>query len=155
MMVIQIVPTYEDAARHEAVFRRAVEVSRDRPDLQGQLLIALAGDLARQGKGDQALKVFQQLLTGKTSEVTEVFVLAARHAEELLVAQNQRDAAINMYARLFAQTVKPHIDGGYAQSAYYLLGTRLAELLTDAGQADAARKIRDKVGVGLEPVLKT
>lgn len=153
MMVLKIAPTYGDAARREAIYQQSVDVYRPRPDLQGQLLVALGDDLARQGKKDAAYKTYQQVI-GRSRNLTEVFLLAVGHAQDLLLAAQKRDAAIQLYQQLFAETKKPRVDGGYAQSAYYQLGKRLVELLNDAGQKEEARKVQDKVGENYEPTIQ-
>jgi tetratricopeptide (TPR) repeat protein len=153
-MVMQILPTYEDANRRNGIFLKALDVYRDRLDLQGHLTIAWGEDLAARGEKERAMKVFEQVMTSKTHDVTEVLVKAARRAEELLLADNHRDAAIKMYSQLFADLKKPALDGGFSQSSFYVLGRRLAELLTDAGQRDAALKVQQKIGPTLNSGLQ-
>ena len=152
LMVMKIAPTYADVARREAIYLKSIDVYRQRPDLQGQLMVAWGDDLLKQGKKDAALGAYQQVMA-KMRDLTEVFLLAARHAQDLLVADKKTDAAIGMYRKLFAETKKPRQDGGYAQSAYFQLGKRLVDLLTEAGQADEAKKVQDKIGESFDPAI--
>jgi hypothetical protein len=153
-IVMQILPTYEDPNRRKTVFLKALEVYQERVDLQGHLKIAWGDDLASHGYKEQALGVYQQVIASKTRDVTEVLVNAAKRVEELLVAENHRDAAIKMYTQLFSELKKPALDGGFTQSSFYLVGRRLAELLTEAGQGDAARKVQQKIGPSIASALE-
>ncbi|MFB3893424.1 MAG: tetratricopeptide repeat protein [Phycisphaerae bacterium] len=154
MMILQLAPTYEEPARREKIYLGCIDIYPQRPDLQGQFMIALGDDYAKAGKKDQAFQAYQKVITGKTREITEVYLLAVTHTEELLVAANKRDDAIRMYSQLFDQARKPRVDGGYPQSAYYRLGKRLAELLTEANQPEAAKKIYEKIGERTEPAIR-
>ena len=64
------------------------------------------------------------------------------------MAAKHRDQAIQMYSQLFSQAHKPAdmAAADYTQSAYYQLGRRLCDLLGEDGQADAASKVRKKIG---------
>jgi hypothetical protein len=147
-MVLQIVPTYE-ASRREKIYLAAADVYSHRPDLHARLMTALGDDYALQGKKDQALATYKQVM-GAHHELTEVLLTAAARAEDLLLGGGHRDAAIQMYSQLFAQSHQPDAEGAqaadYPQSAYYQIGRRLSELLSDDGQADAAGKVRQKIG---------
>jgi tetratricopeptide (TPR) repeat protein len=147
-IMLQIVPTYEPD-RREKIYRRGIELYSLRPDLQGRLKIALGDDYKDQGKMDQALKSYQSVYTSPPMrELTELLVLAVRHAGDLLVADNRRGEAIELYRKLFSESNKPERNGAYHQTAYYLLGRRLAELLQDDSQADAAKQVLQKIGEG-------
>lgn len=144
-LALRIVPTYE-AARREKIYQRGAEVYSHRPDLQAQLLIALGDDYAAQGKKDQALKTYRQVVA-EARELTEILLIAARRAENVMVAGGHRDQAFQMYKQLFGDVRKGNPRAAdYTQSAYYQLGRRLSELLGEDGQADAARQIRRKIG---------
>jgi hypothetical protein len=144
-LIVQIVPTYEPA-RREKIYRGAIEMYAHRPDLQAQVLIALGDDYAAQGRKDQALGAYQEVLTSQMREMTEALVTASRRAGDLLVADRRRDQAIALYQRLFSEAKEPDRDGAYYQTAYYQLGKRLAELLQDDSQADAAKQVLQKIG---------
>ena len=153
-VLMQFIPMCDDEARREAIYLKVMEVYPVRPDLQAQVMIARADDLATHNKKDQALKVYQEVIT-KNGDLTEVFLTAAARVGDMFLADGRRDAAIKTYTQLFSQLRKPAVDGGYPQSAYYQLGKRLAELLTEAGQQSAAQKITDEIGPGFAPALNS
>jgi len=144
-LVLQIVPTYEPA-RREKIYQGAAEAYAHRPDLRGRVMIALGDDYALQGKKDQALATYKQVM-GAHHDLTEVLLTAARRAGDLMVANRRRDQAIQMYTQLFSDSRRPDAQAAdYSQSAYYQLGRRLEDLLREDGQADAARRVLRKVG---------
>jgi hypothetical protein len=110
--------------------------------------VALGDDDAAQGKKDQALKAYREVYSSQLRELTELLVLASRRAGDLLAADNRRGEAIDLYRKLFSETAKPERNGAYHQTAYYQLGRRLAELLQDDSQADAAKQVLQKIGDG-------
>ena len=145
LMAMRILPTIPTPSRRENVYRRALKLYGWRPDLQGRLLIALGDDYRQQDKKDQALAAYGQAAT-KSLKVPEVVLKATGRAEEMLVAANRRDVAIQMYRRLFAETRPRKVATAFReQTSYYRLGKRLADLLEDAGRADEAKRIRAKI----------
>jgi hypothetical protein len=62
-----------------------------------------------------------------------------------MLGEKHRDQAIALYRQLFNETPRPSFSGGYQQTAYYQLGKRLAELLNEDSQGDAARKVLEKI----------
>ncbi|MFB3894282.1 MAG: hypothetical protein ACE15C_19935 [Phycisphaerae bacterium] len=153
-LAMRIVPTY-DAARREGIYLKCIAVYQRRPDLQGYLMVALADELGSQGKRDAALKAYQQVITGKTRSLTEVFLTAVTHADAFFLSEGRRDQAIQMYRQLFSEARKPApTNYCFRQSMYYQLGERLAELLDDDGQKDAAKQVRSDIGLKGEPAGK-
>ena len=152
-MVMQLVPTFDDAAQREKVYQKAFAVYAKRPDLQGQIMITLGDDLAKSGKKAEAMKCYQWVMTSKTATLADVLLTAARRAESLLAGEKKDDQVLQMYSGLFAQAKRGNPDSpAFRQTAYYRLGQRLAALLDDARQTDAANKVREKLG---ESVGKT
>ena len=145
-MVAQIVPTLPEPAAREKVYKKAVAFYSARPDLQGQLSVALADDLYEQGKKDEALKIYGQVAAGNMKYV-QIVMDATAHAAQRLVKDNKTGMAVQMYKQLFAMTKKPHEGWDYEFSAFYQIGTRLVALLKQDGQQDAAAKVMEKIGV--------
>jgi hypothetical protein len=144
--MIQIVPTYEPA-RREPIYRKAIELYARRPDLQGQLYVALGDDFLAQGRKDLALKAYQDVYTSKLRELTEVFLIASRRAGDMMVDAQHRDDAIALYRKLFGDAHPPaNRNGAYHQTAYYQLGKRLAELLQEDSKGEEARQILQRIG---------
>ena len=127
------------------ILQKCVDLYARRPDLQAQMLIALGDEYVSQGKKDLALAAYKRVTSSKLREQTEVVLIAAKHTEDLLLADKRRDQAIALYRQLFTDTPRPDFSGGYQQTAYYQLGKRLADLLTEDSQADAARKVLEKI----------
>ena len=144
-MVAQIVPSLQEPADREKVYKKAIAFYASRPDLQGQLSVALADDLYEHNKKDEALKIYGQVAAGNLKFV-QIVMNATAHASDRLTKDNKTDMAIKMYAQLFGMFKKPHEDFEYNDSAYYQLGMRLATLLGQDGQRDAAAKVLDKIG---------
>jgi len=145
-LILQILPTY-DAARREQVLQRCVDLYARRPDLQGHMIIALGDEYAAAGRMDLALTTYKRVTSSKLRELTEIVLIAANRAGDLMLADKHRDQAVAFYRQLFEQTPKPEFSGGYQQTAYYQLGKRLADLLNEDGQADAARKVLEKINL--------
>jgi hypothetical protein len=143
-MVAQIVPTLQDPADREKVYKKAVAFYGSRPDLQGRLSVALADDLYEQSRKDEALKIYSQVTVGNMKYV-QIVTDAAAHAETRLTKDNKTAMAIKMYAQLFSMLKKPHEDFEYYDSAFYQLGTRLVALLKQDGQQDAAERVSEKI----------
>lgn len=94
-------------------------------------------------------------MTGKTRDLTELLLLAAGHAQTLLLADNNIDGAIKMYTQLFADAKAPaKRTMAYEYTAYYQLGTRLAHLLEVSGPKIAAKNLLDKIGSKPDPANK-
>lgn len=145
LMAMRIVPTIPTPSRRENVYRRALTLYGWRPDLQGRLLIALGDDYRQQDKKDKALTAYGEAAS-KSLKVPEVALKATGRAEELLLAANRRDMAIQMYSKLFAKTKREKVASVFReQTSHYRLGKRLVDLLEDAGRTDDARSIRAKI----------
>ena len=144
-----VVPTIAEPARRESVYQKALAVYGARPDLQGKLLLALAEDLTRQGKTDKALSAFEQAALNGV-DVPAVVLTAAKGAEAVLLQTNRREAVVRMYTQLMAKTTNRTkiADAFRQQTSHYQLGLRLAGLLTEAGQGDAAKRVLAEIGAG-------
>jgi tetratricopeptide (TPR) repeat protein len=152
-MVAQIVPTLQEPASREKVYKKAIAFYGARPDLQGQLSVALADDLYEQGKKDEALKIYGQVAAGNM-KFAQIVMDASAHAETRLTKDNNTATAIKMYTQLFSMLRKPHEDWDYYESTYYQLGNRLVAVLKKDGQQDAADKISDKISTKEEKAKK-
>jgi len=145
LLVMRMVRTLPDAAHRREVYQRAIDVYGSRPDLKGRLLIALGDEHRDAGKGDEALAVYRQAAT-ECVKLAEVVVPSARRAEALLAAGDQRAAAIRLYRGLFSRTEKQQVSGYFrAQTSHFQLGSRLADLLDEAGKGQEAERIRRKL----------
>lgn len=141
-IVLAIAPTVKDLARREEVLRKSLNIYGGRVDLQGRILIAL-GDLYReQNNKDKAASTYADA-AARCIDCPDVAVTAASKAEAILVESGKRDAAIRMYSQLYGKTKKSKAaDMFRGQTTHNQLGNRLADLLSDAGQAEAAKKLR-------------
>jgi len=142
-LVMRIVPTIPEFAKRLRVYRRALGIYGSRPDLYGRILIAIGDDYAKEGLADKALRAYEQA-AARCVQVAEVVLTASGRAEKLLRDAGRTRLAINMYKRLFAKARRPKT-AFREQTAYYQLGRRLARLLREAGQDDAAERIEKKL----------
>jgi hypothetical protein len=140
-MVLELAPTLPDADRREKAYKKSLAVYGQRPDLKGRILLALGDDARQQGQKAKALAAYLAA-ANDCIQVPEVALRAASACEELLTTENKAAAALRLYQTLFAKTRKEDCAEEFRkQTSNYKLGTRLAELLRDAGQAGAADKI--------------
>jgi len=145
LMVMQIVPTVDDPARRESVYRKALGVY-GRPDLQGKMLIALGDDFLDRDKKAQALKAYSEAAR-RCADVADVVLKAAGQAEALLLDAGRPDMALDMYKELFAKARKTAVaDVFRRQTARYQLGVRLAKLLRQVGQVASAERVLAEIG---------
>ena len=142
-LVMRIVPTIPEFAKRLRVYRRALGIYGSRPDLYGRILIAIGDDYAKEGLADKALRAYEQA-AARCVQVAEVVLTASGRAEKLLRDAGRTRLAINMYKRLFAKARRLKT-AFREQTAYYQLGRRLARLLREAGQDDAAERIEKKL----------
>ena len=141
-MILQIVPTLPEEAKREKAYKRALAVYGRRPDLKGKILLALAEESRTAGQNKKAVRIYQAAAV-ECIQVPSIVIPAAARAEELLVAENRRSAALRMYNMLFRKTSKRTSASEEVRrgTSHYKLGTRLAELLRAAGKAEAAKRI--------------
>jgi hypothetical protein len=140
-IVLELVPTLPDGDRREKAYKKSLAVYGQRPDLRGRILMALGEDARQQGQKAKALAAYQSAATD-CIQVPEIALRAASACEDLLSTENKKGAALKLYQTLFAKTQKEDCAEEFRkQTSHYKLGTRLAELLRDAGQAAAADKI--------------
>lgn len=141
-MVLQLVPTLTDETKREKAYRCALAVYGRRPDLKGKILLAMGDESRTLGDNKKAVKIYQAAAV-QCIQVPDIAFPAAARAEEILVAENQRSAALRMYAMLFGKTPKETDAAAEIRKStpHYRFGTRLAELLRQAGKAAAADRI--------------
>jgi tetratricopeptide (TPR) repeat protein len=139
--LMRIIPTLAEFSVREGVYAKMMDIYSARADLQGRTLLALGDDLRDQKADDRALKVYEQAAQ-KCAALAEIVTKAAAKVEEIHMENNQRDAAINYYRRLFNNAKKDKDAGIFRnQTVHYQLGSRLAALLTAAGRASEAKTI--------------
>ena len=140
-MVLRIVPTLPDAGKREKVYKRCLTVYGRRPDLKGRILIALGDESRDAGQKKQAVRIYRAAAV-QSIQVPGVVTDAAARAEKILLADNDRAAAIRLYQMLFTRTRKERAaEEIRRQTPRYKLGTRLAELLEAEGKGAAAKKL--------------
>jgi len=141
-MIMQLVPTIPDAAKRESTYKRALALYGMRPDLRGNILLALGGDYQKAGDDKKALQMYQ-VAALQCIQVPDIAIPAAEKAEEILLAQDQPKVLLKMYYTLFGSTRKEMgaSDELRKRTPNYKFGLRLAELLRAAGKGDMADKI--------------
>jgi transglutaminase-like putative cysteine protease len=140
-MILELVPTLEEPAKRDAAYKKSLAVYGRRPDLKGKILLAIGDEAREKGDAKQAIRIYQAAAM-ECVAVPDIVLPAAAKAEELLVADKKKDEAMRMYQALFAKTSKEDCALEIRkETSNYKLGTRLAELLREAGNKDAAEKI--------------
>jgi hypothetical protein len=144
--LLRLIPTVPDLAAREKLYQRAWSVYPTRPDLQGRLLVAQGDDYLERKQPEQALRCYEQA-AARCVQVAEIVVTAAAKAEEVYVQSKRREAAIQMYQRLFKSTKDDPQAGIFRnQTSHYQLGLRLAELLKQAGRSSDADRVLRQIG---------
>jgi hypothetical protein len=140
-MILELVPTLEEPAKREAAYKKSLAVYGRRPDLKGKILLALGDEAREKGDTKQAIRIYQTAAM-ECVVVPDIVLPAAAKAEELLVADKRKPEAMRMYQSLYAKTTKEDCALEIRkETSNYKLGARLAELLREAGNKDAAEKI--------------
>ena len=142
-LVMRIVPTIPDAAKREKIFKRALGIYGRRPDLYGQILIAVGDDYFKQDRKAKALRAYEGAAM-RCVDLAGVVLVASARAESLLRDARQQKMAINMYKKLFSKA-KKRKSAFSTQTAHYQLGKRLAGLLKDAGRNAEAKRVEDRL----------
>ena len=145
-LALQIVPTINDALRRVKAYKRSASVYRSRPDLQGRILIAIGDDYAEQGKRSEAIATYGDAAL-RGIHAAQIVLSASGRAEKLLVEDDKRKTAINMYEKLFEKARGGTDTALRRQSVRFQIGTRLAKLYMAEGDTQAADRILAKIGV--------
>ena len=136
----RIVPTISNGPRRIKLYKKMTKIYRSRPDLQGEILIALGKDYQSMGKKKNALKAYNTAAM-RCANLAQIVMKAAGSAEQIFLDANQPKLAIKMYTKLFRAAKKSDKIAAIEQTAHYQLGTRLAELLRNNGDTKTAEKI--------------
>jgi hypothetical protein len=140
-MILELVPTLEEPAKREMAYKKSLAVYGRRPDLKGKILLALGDEAREKGDAKQAIRIYQTAAM-ECVIVPDIVLPAAAKAEELLVADKKKVDAMRMYQALFAKTTKEDCALEIRkETSNYKLGARLADLLKEAGNKDAAERI--------------
>ncbi len=142
-MILELVPTVEEAAKRDATYKKSMAIYGRRPDLKGRILLAMGDDVRQRGQTARAILVYQTAAE-QCIVVPDVVLPAAAKAEELLVANDKKAHVLRLYQKLFAKTTR---SPGAAlevrkQTSNYKLGKKLVDLLKANGKFQAAEQIR-------------
>jgi len=145
LMVQRIAATIEEIPTRIKLYKQAASAFKNRPDLQGLMMIGLGDGYLAEDKRGKALKAYQQTAF-KCTKYASICLDAADKAEDILVDANRPSHAINMYKKLFSKTRKYKKDSAFKQtSAFYQIGLRLVNLYEDIGKSKEARRIRMQI----------
>lgn len=110
-----------------------------RPDLAGEILLAVGDDYEQQGNLGRAVIAYREAAS-KGGQMAEVVVSAAGKAEKILCDNNRQREAANMYEQLLNGVKKPDVSQAFAsQSLYHRLIKRLANLYRRMGMDKKAK----------------
>ncbi len=144
-IIMKICSTIENAPKRQQVYERALRIYPRRPDLQGNLLIALGDDLQDSGELRKALMAYDKA-TQVAINCGPVLLRAASRVEAMMMNENRPDMAIRMYAKLFQKTSRNRNTSAFRkQTANYQLGERLSQLLADAGRQADSMEVRRRM----------
>jgi hypothetical protein len=144
-MILELVPTLEEPAKREAAYKKSLAVYGRRPDLRGKILLTIADEAREKGDTKLAIRIYQTAAM-ECVIVPDIVLPAAAKAEELLVADKKKAEAMRMYQVLFAKTTKEDCSIEFRkETSNYKLGTRLADLLKEAGNKEMAERIKSSL----------
>lgn len=132
----------------------AAQQFQHRPDLAASARVDQAAMWAKAGDQAKAFAAYQEIINRYSNE-GKVLISALAGAEKLLTGK--RDAVLKMYEDAFRRVSKPKSSGEafWRSSNYYIVGSKYADLLRDAGKKTDAERIekqiepkKDKKGFG-------
>ncbi|MCD6377574.1 MAG: hypothetical protein J7L99_01845, partial [Planctomycetes bacterium] len=142
-MLLRIAPTIDDVKHRREIYRKAFDIYKRRPDLQGRILIAIGEDFERAGDKPAALRCYEQAAM-RCINIADIVIDAASHVEQMFREARRTDLAIQFYGRLFSRTRK--IRTAFPENtAHYQIGQRLAQLLKDAGDYRSAARVESQL----------
>jgi len=142
-MLLRIAPTIDDVKHRREIYRKAFNIYKRRPDLQGRILIAIGEDFEQAGDKPAALRCYEQAAM-RCINIADIVVDAASHVEQMFREARRTDLAIQFYGRLFSRTRK--IRTAFPENtAHYQIGQRLAQLLKDAGDYRSAARVESQL----------
>ncbi len=145
-IVQKIIPTIPDPEVRLKAYERMRNVyGKDRTDLIGQVMIAVADDLQSQGKKDRAYAAYENA-ANICIKIDGIVIKALDKAEKMLLESNKKEQAMKMYESYWGRCWHPSKEYRWRRStAWYILGKRYASLLLDLGKEAAAKDLYKKL----------
>jgi len=143
-IVLDVATTVPAGAARLKTYQNCLRCFGKRPDLAGEILIAMGNEYAALRHGDLAVKTYMQA-ADKAIKVPEVVLAATDQACKVLLAMGKAPQAESMYKGLISR-VKPDGDPMFfTQTVYYQLNVRLAELYRKMGKHSNAARIMSRL----------
>ena len=143
-IVLDVAGTVPSGPGRIETYRNCMRRYGSRPDLAGEILIAMGNDYAAQRQDDLALTAYLQA-ADKGIKVPEVVLAATDQATKLLLDANKASKAEAMYHSLLGR-IRPEGDRMFFdETVYYQLNVRLAGLYRRMGKHSTAARIMSKL----------
>lgn len=143
-IILDVATTIPSGPVRIATYRNCLRSYGKRPDLAGEILIAMGDEYAAQRRDDLALRMYRRA-ADKALKVPEVVLAATDHAARLMVDMGKASRAEAMYRSLISR-IKPRGDPMFFhETVYYQLNVRLAGLLRQTGKHSAAAHIMSRL----------
>ena len=146
--LLPMIRTVEPVDAQDQMWEWAAGQYTQRPDLVSGARLEQGNMWAKAGQKDRALAAYGEIVTRYANEGTSV-VTALEACERLVAGSGKPGAALAMYEDAFRRTTKPSQMSAEAtaESNYFRVGFRYAELLEAAGRTADAARVRRQIGL--------
>jgi len=143
-IVLDVATTVPSGPGRLRTYSNCLRCFGKRPDLAGEILIAMGNEYAAQRRDDEALKAYLQA-ADKAIKVPEVVLAATDRAATLLVEGGKASRAESMYKSLLSRIPPSGDKMFFDQTVYYQMSVRLAELYRTMGKHSSAARIMSRL----------
>ena len=143
-IILDLATTIPTVSERIATYRNCLRRYGRRPDLAGNILIAMGNTYAAAHDDEMALKTYIRA-ADKGAKVPEVVLAATDQAARLLVETGKASQAEAMYEKLLGR-IRPEGDAMFFdETVYYQLNVRLAGLYRKMGKHSSAARIMSRL----------
>ena len=143
-IVLDVATTVPSGPGRIRTYENCLRCFGSRPDLAGEILIAMGNEYAAQRRDEMALRTYLRA-ADKGIKVPEVVLAATDRATELLLDTNNGSRAEAMYVTLLGR-IRPQGDRMFFdETVYYQLNVRLAGLYRKMGKHRSAASIMSRL----------
>ena len=138
----------EPAAEQSRLWDWAATEFQRRPDLVSAARVAQGECWEKAGEGAKAWEAYKDVIAKYPNDGRGVLIALGR-ADALLQKDKKEGSVVGLYEDAFRRISKPSkmSPGFEASSNYFLVGARYAQVLSDAGRAADASKVRKQIGM--------